>query len=155
MTIEAEKLPLADDLEKAGLDARGANQDTFMVELPWKAGPIIAEALREYFSPDRSQFCIYCMSHRELGIDRAIDVLLDTTYQLSCLMAEVETICTEQVGVAPPHGNELTRERLRTEIKTGLYQQRMQARRPTQRIPVSDELRAVVREWPKDGGAAE
>jgi hypothetical protein len=144
-----ESIPLADDLEKAGMDARQAGVDEFVVKLPWRAGLVIAECVREYFNEERAPPCFVCGHHRETEIDRALECLDDAAFRLAYLIHDIETICTEQTGNVPLKGDDLLRERLKTEIKSGLAKQRVQMRRGKQKLPISDELRAIVTAWPE------
>jgi hypothetical protein len=53
-------LPLAADFEKAAAEAKAVEQESFTVELPWRAGFIIAWALRAYAGADAPTRCFVC-----------------------------------------------------------------------------------------------
>jgi hypothetical protein len=96
-------------------------------------------------APDRSAYCFMCLSHRETVMDLQLDELHDAAFRLSEIMAGIETIVTEQTGMTFDDSDGLRTERLRTEIKHGILKQRVEARRRPQRIPISDDLRAIVK----------
>jgi hypothetical protein len=113
-----EAITLADDLDKAGMDARAAGQETFKVEMPWRAGVVIADALRNYFSPHSAMRCAVCDSARSTAIDVSIDVLADEVHKLGYVMSGIESLLAERAGLHVPSGEEARRERIRTEIRT-------------------------------------
>lgn len=134
--------PLADDFEAAAMDARGKDNPTFMVELAWKAGLVISDALRSYFDVGGPQRCVVCDASRNTTMDIQLHHLEAHAQRLSYLMMGIEEVVSGVTGKPPPTEDEVLRRVVKTKI-----QDAKRDRRPTLRI--SDELRAVVRNWPE------
>lgn len=143
-----EAIPLATDLEDAALEAHRAGAEAFTVRLPWRAGMVLAECLRAYFAPDRSDACFACGTHRDSAIDRQIEILDEQLFRLAYMLKEVEDIATEQSGSVPLRDDKKQLEMIRQDMKSGAMKQRAKMRRPTARVALDDETRATVVDQP-------
>lgn len=138
------KLPLADDLDEAWLAAKAAGKDKILVEIPATAAVTIAIALRSYFGIGAPMHCFACGYARNSEIDTAIDNLRSEATRLSLLLMTIEDVVYTAAGKEPPTTDDV----LRQTIKQDLRDARMNPR-PRHTPIVSQELRAIVREWPE------
>jgi hypothetical protein len=141
-SIPDNDLPLAADFEKAAAEAKAAEQESFTVELPWRAGFIIAWALRAYAGPEAPIRCFVCDQARTSTLDLAADHVADEIHRLSYVLMAIEEIVAEKTGREPPSATRVTEERIRSEVRAGRFGRQ-------RRIEVSDELRAIVKETRK------
>jgi|ERR1044071_6358675 hypothetical protein len=137
-------VPLAADFEAAGIGAKQKGDEFFLCQLPWKAGIVIADALRNYFDVEAPMRCFVCDQSRNTKIDMAIEDLADQIHKLSYVMLGIESLF-EETDFKIPTNAEAQEER----IKMDLRARKMPRRWMRQPIPISDELRLIVKEWTK------